>query len=46
MHIASNSRRRHYHLETTWKYDPEAIRQAFVEMVIEDEMHFVQGEKT
>ena len=31
---------------TTWKYDPEAIRQAFVEMVIEDEMPFVQGEKT
>lgn len=31
---------------STWRYDPEAIRKAFTEMVIEDEMPFVTGEKT
>ncbi|XP_062224635.1 zinc finger BED domain-containing protein RICESLEEPER 2-like [Phragmites australis] len=28
-----------------WKFDPEALRQAFAEMVIEDELSFVFGEK-
>jgi hypothetical protein len=31
---------------STWRYDPEAIRQAFVQMVIEDELPFMFGEKS
>jgi hypothetical protein len=31
---------------STWRYDPEAIRQAFAEMVIEDELPFMFGEKS
>ena len=30
----------------TWKFDAEALREAFVEMVIEDELPFAFGEKT
>jgi hypothetical protein len=31
---------------STWRYDPEAIRQAFVQMAIEDELPFMFGEKS
>jgi hypothetical protein len=31
---------------STWRYDLEAIRQAFVQMVIEDELPFMFGEKS
>uniref|UniRef100_A0A0A9HBG7 hAT-like transposase RNase-H fold domain-containing protein n=1 Tax=Arundo donax TaxID=35708 RepID=A0A0A9HBG7_ARUDO len=30
---------------STWRYDPEALREAFAEMIIEDELPFVFGEK-
>lgn len=30
---------------TTWRHDPEVIREAFAQMVIEDELPFVTGEK-